>query len=125
MTKANYNYREEIGDGKTPNKYWVFQYDEKFKRVKFEDGSTSIEIREEEDLGEQSSDNLIGEFKTYQEALNAIDKDAYLPHVVIEDRISGQVFEQLCIVCSECGREDWETNEDINFTKEKLGADFH
>ena len=117
------NYKNQIGDGKLPNKYWVFQYDEKFKRVKLEDGSISIEIREEDDTGEQGKDNLIGEFKTYQEALKATD-GAYLPHVIIEDRLSGEVFEQLFIVCSECGKEEYETHESINFTKKTLGDKF-
>jgi len=50
-----------------------------------------------------------------------------LPNVIIEDRLSGQVFEQLCIVCSECGKEEWETYTDIGYTKkrmEELGKTF-
>ena len=111
------NYQRQIGDGKLPNKYWVFQYDQKYKRVKQEDGSISIELIAE-DMSKQ--EHLIGEYKTYNEALQAVDNKAYLPNVVIEDRLSGQVFEQLCIQCQECGKEEYETNDDIGFTKKTM-----
>ena len=113
-------YQEQIGDGKLPNKYWVFQYDQKYQNVK-RNNFTSLEIIKEDT---ETKNSLLGEFKTYQEALNCVDNKAYLPNVIIEDRISGQVFEQMCIVCPCCGKEDWETYNDIKFTKERLGADF-
>lgn len=115
------NYKYLIGDGKLPNKYWVFQYDQKYKRVKDNGGAVSIEIIEEDTTTE---DTLIGEYKTYREALEAVDTKAYLPNVVIEDRISGQVFEQICIKCQECDKEEWETINDIRYTKERLGEKF-
>ena len=118
MKRKHYKYL--IGDGKLPNKYWVFQHDEKFKRVK-KDGFVELEGIEED---KETKNSLIWEFKTYQEALKAIDEKAYLPHIVIEDRLSGQVFESLVIVCQECGHEKYEQYEDIKFTKEKLGEDF-
>ena len=59
-------------------------------------------------------------FKTYKEALICVDTKAYLPNVVIEDRLTGQVFEQMCIVCQECGKETWETFVDIKFSKKKI-----
>ena len=110
------DYQKQIGDGKFPNKYWVFQYDQKYKRVRNEDGSISLEAISE-DLSK--NDHLLGSFKTYQEALQCVDNKAYLPNVVIEDRISGQVFEQMCIVCQDCGKEDFESFNDISFTKKK------
>lgn len=115
------SYKELIGDGKLPNKYWVFQYDQKYKRVNNEDNSISLEIIKED---METKNSLIGEYKTYQEALKAVDDKAYLPNVVIEDRISGQVFEQICIACSECGKEEWEPRHDISFTKKTLGDKF-
>ena len=115
------NYQNQIGDGKLPNKYWVFQYDQKFQRVK-EDDFTSIEPIKNEVI--ETKDSLLGEFKTYQEALNCVDNKAYLSNVVIEDRISGVIFEQMCIVCPCCGKEDWDTINDVKFTKDKLGEDF-
>ena len=110
------NYKTHIGDGKLPNKYWVFQYDQKYKRVK-EDGFVTLELIQEDN---ETKDSLLGEFNTYQEALQCVDNKAYLPNVVIEDRLSGQVFELMCIVCQDCGKEDWETNEDIKFSKKMI-----
>lgn len=114
------NYQKQIGDGKLPNKYWVFQYDQKYKRVKDGDIITLEVISEDK----ENQNNLIGEYKTWQEALNAVDNKAYLPNVIIEDRISGQVYEDLCIVCQECGKEEYERNIDIDFTKKILGENF-
>jgi transcriptional regulator of NAD metabolism len=113
-------YQLQIGDGKLPNKYWVFQHDQKYKRVK-EDGHIILEVIAEDTATKEC---LIGEYKTYEEALQAVDNKAYLPNVVIEDRISGQVFEQMCIQCQECGKEEYESFNDIAFTKEKLGESF-
>jgi hypothetical protein len=113
-------YQDMIGDGKFPNKYWVFHYDEKFTRK-------DDELLPLNDIGEKTKDNLLGEFKTYQEALRCVDDKAYYPHVVIEDRLSGQVFERLCVVCSCCGKEDWETWDDIHFTEKtmrEMGVEF-
>ena len=113
------NYKNQIGDGKLPNKYWVFQYDQKFQRSG-EDGC----INPIENGGLETKDSLLGEFKTFKQALACVDDKAYLPNVVIEDRLSGVVFEQMVIVCPCCGKEDYETINDIRFTKETLGEDF-
>ena len=114
MTKG---YKHLIGDGKLPNKYWVFQYDQKYKRVKQDDvGFEIVGITED-----TSKDNhLIGEYKTFKDALKAVDDKAYLPNVVIEDRLSGQVFESQVIVCQECGKEEYESYQDIKYTKEAM-----
>jgi len=114
------NYQKQIGDGKLPNKYWVFQYDQKYKRVKDGDIITLEVISEDK----ETKNNLIGEYRTWQEALNAVYNKAYLPNVIIEDRISGQVYEQLCIVCQECGKEEYEQMIGIDFTKKRLGDNF-
>jgi len=117
-------YQKQIGDGKLPNKYWVFQYDQKYKKNRMEDGSLEIELIKED---KSKENHLIGEYKTFQEALEMVDNKAYLPNVVIEDRLSGQVFEQICIVCQECGKEEWESSTDIKFTREtmeKKGVEF-
>lgn len=110
-------YQRMIGDGKTPNKYWVFQYAQKYQRSKGDDGSTMIDIIKEDT---ETKNSLLGEFSTYEEALRCVDDKAYLPNVVIEDRLIGQIFEQLCIVCPCCGKEDYKTHSDIKYTKEKL-----
>ena len=117
------NPKTHIGDGKFPNKYWVFQYDQKFKRVK--NGEyIELEIIKEDN---ETKVSLLGEFKTYKEALYCVDNKAYLPNVVIEDRLSGQVFEQICIKCQECGKQEYETYQDIKFSQKKIeekGFDF-
>lgn len=114
-------YQKQIGDGKLPNKYWVFQYDQKYQHVKDENGEYSLEIIGED---KETKESFLGEFKTFNEALNCVDNEAYLPNVIIEDRISGQVFEQMCVVCPCCGKEDYKSHKDIGFTKEQLGKDF-
>ena len=106
------NYKKQIGDGKTPNKYWVFQYDQKFENKEGE-----IQLIKEDT---ETKDSLLGEFKTFEEALRCVDDKAYLPNVVIEDRLSGQVFEQMCIVCPCCGKEEWESHKDIKYTQKRL-----
>lgn len=113
------NYKNQIGDGKLPNKYWVFQYDEKFYRINDEMVPTK--------KAKETKNSLLGEFKTYAEAIEAVNNKAYLPHVVIEDRLSGMIFEQSVIVCKCCGKEDYETIDDHKFTKEtieKKGLEF-
>jgi hypothetical protein len=107
------NYKNLIGDGKTPNIYWVFQYDEK---ATSKNGDIDFPLK-------KANGGLIGTFKTYRKALDCAN-EAYLPHVIIEDRISGVVFETYCIVCSCCGYEKWESIDDIGFTKKTLGDEF-
>ena len=93
------NYKQQIGDGNLPNKYWVFQYDEKAQL-----------INGEVQFPDQKADGgLLGEFATYEDAIKCIDNKTYLPHSVIEDRLVGMIFEQYPIVCSCCGGERWET----------------
>jgi hypothetical protein len=110
-------YQRMIGDGKLPNKYWVFHYDEKFMQKDDELVSTN----------NKPDGGLIGEYSTYKEAVEAVNNKAYLPHVFIEDRLTGQVFETICTVCPCCNKEDWETIRDIQSTKnimEKQGIKF-
>ncbi|MFA6006046.1 MAG: hypothetical protein WC775_06230 [Patescibacteria group bacterium] len=113
-----------IGDGKYPNFYWVFQYDEKMRRVKHtdDDGKTWTEFEVIEN-NETRTDSFLGQFETYREALACVDSKAYLPHVVIEDRLSGQVFESYCISCTECGHEEYGSNNDIGYTQKKMERD--
>jgi hypothetical protein len=114
------DYKKHIGDGKMPNRYWVFHYDQKYKII--DNGEFKERVLIEE--SKESENSLVGEYKTYQEALSAVDNKAYLPNVVIEDRLSGQVFESYCLVCGCCGKEDWETDNDIGFTKKIMGDKF-
>ena len=110
--------REKIGDGKMPNLYFVFHADEKFELIKDKEGVVLQEMIAPE---EKHSGGCLGVFDTYKEALQAADK-AYYPHVTIEDRITGELLDTSCIVCSECGNETYETREDISLTKKHLEA---
>jgi hypothetical protein len=111
------NYKKHIGDGKTPNRYWVFQYDEKYKREKNNDGNYELIPMDET---QETKNSLLGEFKTYKDALQCVDNKAYLPKIIIEDRLSGQVFESMCIVCPCCNKEDYESYNDIGYTKKEM-----
>ena len=105
-------YQNVIGDGKLPNKYFVFHYDEKFYN---NDGEMeTIEPRE------TSNDGLVGEYDTYAAALNAVEYKAFLPHVVIEDRLSGVIYEQYVEVCRCCGKEEYITIDDHKYTQETM-----
>jgi len=110
-------YQEQIGDGKLPNKYWVFQYDQKYKRTTDTDGIVSLDIIKEDT---ETTDSLLGELETFREALQCVDNKSYLPNVVIEDRLSGHVFEQRCIVCQECGKEEYETQNDTRYSQKVI-----
>jgi len=105
----------KIGDGKLPNNYWLFHYDEKFKITKENGFNEVVPLDDKEHDG-----GLIGKYKTYKLARQAADWKAYYPHVFIEDRLSGQVFETICIVCQECGKEEWESREDIKYTQKAM-----
>jgi hypothetical protein len=118
MKKKDY-YKNIIGDGKLPNKYFVFQYDQKYKRIKDEDGNINIGPVSND---VETKDSFLGEFETFKDALRCVDNKAYLPNVVIEDRITGQIFEHLCIVCDCCGKEEYETNRDEKYTKKHMEA---
>ena len=100
--------KKHIGDGKLSNCYWVFHYDEKFI--------------EKEDNRESNNKNpeggLLGEFKTWREALECINTKAYLPHITIEDGITGIVYESYYVICPCCEHEEFSEIEDIKFTKD-------
>lgn len=113
------DYKNLIGDGKTPNIYFVFHYDEIATRVTDSDGNIDLEYPDTEVDG-----GLIGQFKTYQEALQCVDDKAYLPHVIIEDRLTGVVFEQCQVRCNCCGHIEYETIDNIGFTRDQLGESF-
>lgn len=112
------SYQKQIGDGKLPNKYFVFHYDQKYKIIDNGEFKERVLINENEDT--EAKDSFIGEFKTYKEALNAVDNKAYLPNVVIEDRLSGQIFESYVIVCECCGKEDYYSDHDTKYTQEEM-----
>ncbi len=108
-------YQNRIGDGKLPNIYYVFHYDEKAILQK----DNTIKFPDKKVDG-----GYLGQFKSYKKALACVDKKAFYPHIIIEDRLSGVIFETLCKICECCDEEKYITHENIEFTKEKLGTDF-
>lgn len=112
--------RKHIGDGKYPNCYWVFHYDQKFKRVKQKNGLVIVALIAED---KSKDDCLLGQFATFAEAIDCVNNKAYLPNVIIEDRLTGQVFEQICIVCQKCNNEKWESHYDVKYTQRKMEKD--
>lgn len=106
------NYKKHIGDGKLPNKYWVFHYDEKL--TKKSDGE--IEYIENGKV----NGGLLGEFKTYKEAMECRNNKAFYPHVTIEDRITGELYEDTVTVCACCGKEDYDYYENVKYTKKRI-----
>ena len=107
------DYKKIIGDGKLPNKYFLFHYDEKFKRA---DDNLELHVPVNET---KVKETLLGVFDSFNEALHGVYNLAYLPHVVIEDRLSGQVWESYVVVCPCCGKEDYETIDDHHWSEER------
>jgi hypothetical protein len=104
------NYKNHIGDGKLPNRYWVFHYDEQFM---VKNGELILNNETGSERG-----GFLGEFKTFKDALRCVNTLAIYPHRVIEDRITGQVFESIVIVCPYCGRKEYKDFYDTKYTEE-------
>lgn len=109
----------QIGDGKTPNKYWVSVSDDYY----LHDPKENTMIWQSESAGREAKGKTLRVFKTYEEAKRFADgieldskKDGInVSTVSIEDRLSGQVHE----------RTYNSTTEDLKFTMEqerKLGV---
>ncbi|MFA7709923.1 MAG: hypothetical protein WCY30_02325 [Candidatus Neomarinimicrobiota bacterium] len=114
-TKPKEDYRLLIGDGGFPNLYFVFQYDNKYKRCK--DGTMNlINPNKKRD----KKDEYLGRSTTYSGAIKLVNDKAFLPNIVIEDRLSGMIFESYYVVCSECGNETSVQEEDIAYTKKTM-----
>jgi hypothetical protein len=105
------NYKRIIADGKSPNIFFAFQYDEKFY-TRYGKNEQKVKNNAPQKGG------LIGKYKTYKAAKIAIENMASLSHVFIEDRITGMVYEQYIEVCKCCGNEILTTIEDYEFSKE-------
>lgn len=120
MKKTNFkDYKNLIGDGKLPNHYWVFEYDERMLR------SCDLQSDPEWINGDSGlSGGLVGHFKTYGDAMGCAYTECCLDHIVIEDRLTGVIFEQYVEVCP-CGKNvEYITIDDSHLTKKDLGEDF-
>ena len=126
MEMKKEEYQKTIGDGKLPNLYFVFHYDQKFYRP----DNTDMEVDELEPVNEkvaERDDNFLGYYPTFKEACKCIDDKSYLPHKIIEDRLTGVIYEGFFIVCPCCGKEEWEQRTDTGYTAnrlKKLGIEF-
>ena len=105
---------KQIGDGKLPNKYWVSQSEDYYLRT-----GNQLDWASKEGKFKAESKTL-AVFNSYVEALKYADT-IYDNSIFIEDRLSGELLHNVKIVCPCCGKEDWETFEDLTFTEEKLG----
>ena len=124
--------RNMVGDGKLPNKYFVsinnsyLYYSEESEAL--EGINDAIQFTEK--------GGTIAMFDTYQKARDFIEANYYLGMetddftvntIEIEDRLSGQIYEQTRIFYPASGEIKEETHEDIRFTEEtmvKRGAKF-
>ena len=135
----NYPPREYIGDGKLPNLYWVFADDGYYYSVPTEYGWLLKPCEEIDGEGCYGKGANLGVFRTFREALKVAEDD-YHDRAVIEDRITGVVYERYKYYnarkgriydpkTEETGKEAWfldkedaeyDYNLDTQFTKEKL-----
>jgi len=110
-----YSARLNCGDGKFPNRYWVSESNDYLVKKEKE----IINIEEHDKKFKSEGKTYPQAFKTYKEALTFLDT-LYNNRLTIEDRLSGQVFEQTKIVCVCCGKEEWESFTDTKFTEKKM-----
>jgi len=125
---------KQIGDGKTPNRYWVSSSNDFYISRK------GVMDWASEKLKFKNKGKTSKPFKTYQEALDEANyiidtemkehpEESGVNSVSITDRISGQVFEHTLEATKTKGLlKGWKVshfeNEDIGFTKKKLGKVF-
>jgi len=114
---------EMVGDGKTPNKYFLSTSND-FDVVHNGDDHGADEVIK----GFKSKGGTTKVFDTYHEAKEAADRYSLghqnINRVTIEDRITGVVYERVKrFNVDKCSVTEDE-HEDIGYTKEKLGKDF-
>jgi len=121
----------QIGDGKLPNKYWVsICNDYYYNNDGCLDWISNTKLFE-------SKSKVIKVFTTYKNAVTFINEDLYLGMtyddikvncISIEDRFTGQLYEQYRIFDAETATiDDYQINENTKFTVDamtKLGATF-
>lgn len=127
MKKTTYNYKNRIGDGKTPNLYYV-QISNDYSYV--QEGCIDW-------IGDiipsfKSSGKMLACFDIYAEAKSLCD-DMYLGQEIegitvnrinIEDRLSGELYEKTLVFDPAKGTSFEHEHEDVRFTAKKLGESF-
>lgn len=122
---------KEIGDGKTPNRYWITTSNDFYINKKGSNDWASEKLKFKVTVKTSKP------FLTYQEAHNEANRiieteigetpnEKGVNSVFIEDRISGQVFEYTLEAWKTKGLlKGWKVqpfqHEDLSFTRAKLG----
>jgi hypothetical protein len=129
--KTKKTYRDMIGDGKMPNKYWVALSNDYMYH--HQDGKDNMVDWIGDIVPTFKSEGLTIEkpFSTYEKAKKFCDEIVIgevcsygfiVNRINIEDRLSGELYEKTKIFYpNDCSVEDWET-EDFNFTKKTMEA---
>ena len=122
--------RKQIGDGKMPNKYWVsissdYSYVDEgcIEYI----GDIYPEWEKKYSVGE-----LLEVFSSYKEARRHANlyfigmsyKDYVVNRITIEDRLTGEVYNEELILNIGTGKTSTHVSEYIGFTKEQLGDKF-
>lgn len=119
----------QIGDNKLPNKYWVSVFEDYY----YNEGNVYNWISNR-DKDFKGNGKTLKVFKTYKEAkdyFNSISLRDTIQGIgvmgkSIEDRITGQLCEeviveaQTCLYCKHTREEDYFYTEDLDFTKKKM-----
>ena len=125
-------YVRQIGDGKLPNKYWVTVSDDFYVLKKHSMKAASESGNKQFKKQIKGIFRTIGPFDSYAKALKIaqeeyVDKNSNVRMVQIEDRITGQVYEDYLVAYHDKWG-GWEFNneqhENLSFTKKKLGSKF-
>lgn len=122
------DYKNIIGDGKLPNKYFLFvSNDYSYIHDKGEDGIVVDWIG---DLikGFESKGDFIGMFDSYKEAKEKAEEFYLGMHyggytinrITIEDRLSGELFECTKVFSPMDGDMSEDLREDTSFTEETM-----
>lgn len=111
------SYKNLIGDGKFPNKYWVSESNDYLIRETVNGDHLLTSYSEKHPDYKLEGKTYPKPFKTFKEA-ECFANSLFDNQITIEDRLSGQVYESVKIVCESCGKEDWETFYEIKYTKE-------
>jgi hypothetical protein len=121
----------QIGDGKLPNKYWVSIFEDYYYYNKDIHG---YDWMSEKLIDFKGKGKTYKPFNTYKEAkeffnslyINDIKDNILIKGKTIEDRITGQlceeiyVEEEICPCCKHKTEKDNLYNEDLKFTKNEM-----
>jgi len=119
---AEYDPVKMVGDGNLPNVYWVSFSN--YYYVENEDGDmVSID---EIDPDFKGDGGVVAVFSTFRDAMNYIDKYQSDIHVMVEDRLTGVIWESYKYERIETV-EHWDIIDDTAWTKKhmkEMGVEF-